>query len=189
MSSVSPTCRAAIYERDRHTCQAVALLGEVCTGELTVHHLVPSEDGGGNEHSNLLTVCRGHHDTIHYMVARPRGVSSAEHARRASRHLAEMRRIGLLREGPGKEQARVAHSPLIPKVPPPTGSTTIATYRSKTLADVYKIRTPKSPVRSRRRRPEPEPMEWTDPGTGQTYVLTPRGARPVDDDEGVALAG
>lgn len=193
MSSVSATCRAAIYERDRHTCQAAALLGKACTGELTVHHLVPSEDGGGNEHSNLLTVCRGHHDTIHFMTPRAHGVQRAVHARQTAEHLARMRAIGLLREpADGARKPKSTVRLFTPKMPPPTALGPVVPYRSKALADVYKVPTPKTAPGKRRRRPAPEPMEWVDPNTGQMYLLTPRGGRPVEVDEageGVALAG
>lgn len=33
--------------------------------DLTVHHLTPAAQGGGNDLENLVVVCREHHDAIH----------------------------------------------------------------------------------------------------------------------------
>ena len=33
-----------------------------CNGDLSVHHVVPLEQGGTNALSNLLALCRAHHE-------------------------------------------------------------------------------------------------------------------------------
>jgi len=52
--------KKAVLKRDRGQCQ-------IC-GErqwLDVHHINPRENGGNDDLSNLATVCRGHHRSLH----------------------------------------------------------------------------------------------------------------------------
>ena len=37
----------------------------VCNGALTAHHVLRRSQGGGNEETNLLCLCRRHHEFVH----------------------------------------------------------------------------------------------------------------------------
>ena len=56
--------------RDGFQCQAhrvgLPVCGETSLGTLTVHHLLPKAQGGGDELDNLLTLCRACHDLLHH---------------------------------------------------------------------------------------------------------------------------
>lgn len=54
-----PATRLAALERDLWTCQNCG--ASVLTAALEVHHVKPLEDDGGNELSNLQTLCRNCH--------------------------------------------------------------------------------------------------------------------------------
>lgn len=59
--------KAAVYERDGHTCQAAALVPDVaCGGPLDPQHVIPRSAwaGGRLVAENVLCVCRRHHDWI-----------------------------------------------------------------------------------------------------------------------------
>lgn len=62
--AVSRATRAFIHARDEGRCQGTLIGGE-CGNKLTIHHLLPREEGGSNRRSNLLLVCRDHHNRIH----------------------------------------------------------------------------------------------------------------------------
>ena len=64
----SPTTRAAIFERDRWSCQAHALgfaLDVPCGGQLQAHHVVLRSQGGAHTVENGLSVCQIHHQHAH----------------------------------------------------------------------------------------------------------------------------
>jgi 5-methylcytosine-specific restriction endonuclease McrA len=51
--------RLAIYLRDRFTCLACCKdLSDADPRDITLDHIKPDSDGGGNEPSNLYTCCR-----------------------------------------------------------------------------------------------------------------------------------
>lgn len=59
--------KAAVYERDGHTCQAAALVPDVaCGGPLDPQHVIPRSAwaGGRLVAANVLCVCRRHHEFI-----------------------------------------------------------------------------------------------------------------------------
>jgi ATP-dependent DNA helicase RecQ len=58
----SPT-RELVLERDQNQCRECGVTPG--RAELDVHHLVPRADGGGNEPSNLVTLCDGCHAARH----------------------------------------------------------------------------------------------------------------------------
>lgn len=57
--------RKQARERDNHCCR-------LCNANenLTVHHITRYRDGGGNELSNLITLCRACHAHIHHLMRR-----------------------------------------------------------------------------------------------------------------------
>lgn len=61
-SSIPPRVRADVLARDRHRCQAP---GCSHTRFLEVHHIKPRSHGGGNNPSNLVTLCAGCHRLHH----------------------------------------------------------------------------------------------------------------------------
>ena len=55
---VNKIIRLAIYLRDRFTCQACGTdLRDAMACCITLDHLEPRSEGGGNEGSNLVTLC------------------------------------------------------------------------------------------------------------------------------------
>lgn len=49
----------AVKKRDRHSCKSCGLkIG------LTVHHIIPREEGGGYHLENLITLCNHCHDEV-----------------------------------------------------------------------------------------------------------------------------
>ena len=53
--------RAEIWKRDNHTC-CRCMLHESRGIGLTVHHLIPRIEGGGENPENLITLCKSCHD-------------------------------------------------------------------------------------------------------------------------------
>lgn len=55
--------RSRIIRRDAYRCRVIE-----CTvkgsGNLTVHHITPRDEGGGDYDANLITLCPKHHDQI-----------------------------------------------------------------------------------------------------------------------------
>ena len=58
--------RRAILERDNFLCQHCGIGGRESDIILEVHHKIPRSLGGGNEPSNLQTLCVTCHDLWHY---------------------------------------------------------------------------------------------------------------------------
>jgi hypothetical protein len=60
--SVPPALRRAVLARDRHRCTVPG-----CTHAtfVDVHHVQPRSEGGGNDASNLSTLCSAHHRATH----------------------------------------------------------------------------------------------------------------------------
>lgn len=55
--------KAACLKRDKNTCQRCE--GKASNGKkLTAHHLTPRAEDGGNELSNLITLCNTCHDYV-----------------------------------------------------------------------------------------------------------------------------
>jgi hypothetical protein len=61
-STITPRLRRQVLARDHHRC---TVPGCRAARNLDVHHIQFRSDGGGNELSNLLTVCSGHHALLH----------------------------------------------------------------------------------------------------------------------------
>lgn len=67
--------RRQMFRRDKYTCQCCGELHALknsfgiylptTDGELDLHHIIPVEEGGGDEPENLITLCRGCHKKIH----------------------------------------------------------------------------------------------------------------------------
>ncbi len=88
---ISPALRDKILARDHHACQiaVVPLFDDVatpvprserrCRGQLEVHHRIRVEDGGNEDETNLITLCKRHHALKHQMM---RTRVRAEHPRR-----------------------------------------------------------------------------------------------------------
>ncbi|EKE06200.1 MAG: hypothetical protein ACD_19C00051G0002 [uncultured bacterium] len=55
--------KAYVLDRDNHTCQHCK--GKSKDSKLEVHHIVFRRDGGSDEASNLITLCKTHHDNLH----------------------------------------------------------------------------------------------------------------------------
>lgn len=55
---IRPEKRWAIYDRDGHRCVYCGISMEEAASGFTLDHLVPTELGGTNESSNLLTACK-----------------------------------------------------------------------------------------------------------------------------------
>ena len=55
--------KAYVLDRDNHTCQHCK--GKSKDSKLEVHHIVFRRDGGSDEASNLITLCKTHHDDLH----------------------------------------------------------------------------------------------------------------------------
>lgn len=74
--------RARVIARDGSRCTVGWLLGGACTETLHVHHLIPREEGGSDEESNLITTCDRHHpqvEAIRREVLRRRGWKRCPH--------------------------------------------------------------------------------------------------------------
>lgn len=58
---------AAAFLRDRWSCHAEKLAGNVaCGGRLDPHHVWPTGQGGPRcDPDNIIACCRAHHDWIH----------------------------------------------------------------------------------------------------------------------------
>jgi len=56
--------RVIILERDEHRCTAIQQNGERCPEKspLVIDHIKNAASGGTDEHSNLQTLCKWHHD-------------------------------------------------------------------------------------------------------------------------------
>ena len=60
------TRRKHVYQRDNHTCQNCGSSGgPQGHAELHAHHVVPKSRGGTHETSNLITLCKECHNTVH----------------------------------------------------------------------------------------------------------------------------
>ncbi|MBT9151635.1 MAG: hypothetical protein DDT40_01831 [candidate division WS2 bacterium] len=55
--------KAYVLDRDNHTCQHCK--GKSKDSKLEVHHVVFRRNGGSDEASNLITLCKTHHDDLH----------------------------------------------------------------------------------------------------------------------------
>jgi 5-methylcytosine-specific restriction endonuclease McrA len=65
--------REAVLARDGYRCAAIEE-GERCTVTdtrlLEVHHVVPLANGGSNDPTNGVTLCRSHHQTVEKEIKR-----------------------------------------------------------------------------------------------------------------------
>ena len=55
--------KAYVLDRDSHTCQNCK--GKSKDSKLEVHHITPRKSNGSDEESNLITLCKTCHDSIH----------------------------------------------------------------------------------------------------------------------------
>lgn len=55
---------AAILDRDYHCCRVCYAAGEICTSDLSVHHITPLVEDFDRrlDDNNLITLCRYHHE-------------------------------------------------------------------------------------------------------------------------------
>ena len=66
--------RKKVYQRDNHKCQHCGRRGgSYGDSELHAHHIVPLNKGGSDDLSNLTTLCKGCHDSIHTSAMAPSG--------------------------------------------------------------------------------------------------------------------
>ncbi len=77
---IPPPLRAAILQRDHHQCQiaTVPLFADMtaplpqgerrCRGALEIHYRIRVEDGGTEDETNLITLCKRHHALKHQMM-------------------------------------------------------------------------------------------------------------------------
>ncbi len=56
--------RAMVLDRDQHTCQLCG--GKHKDSRLEVHHIIFRENGGSDEHTNLVTLCHTCHCALHH---------------------------------------------------------------------------------------------------------------------------
>jgi 5-methylcytosine-specific restriction endonuclease McrA len=67
-ATIPPRRRRQVLSRDRHRCRRP---GCTSTRFLEVHHLVPRENGGGNDPENLITLCAACHQLLHENAGPP----------------------------------------------------------------------------------------------------------------------
>lgn len=96
MSTTWADIREDVLRRDGERCTVGWLLGGACHETLDVDHLIPREDGGTDDLSNLITVCHAHHpmrEAIRREVLRRRGWRRCphEHRSREAREMCERR--------------------------------------------------------------------------------------------------
>lgn len=92
--------KAYVLDRDNHTCQHCK--GKSKDDKLEVHHIVFKRDGGSDEASNLITLCKTHHDDLHSGNITLKGGKTKGHLR----HATQMNsiRVQLLRTLPFAEE-------------------------------------------------------------------------------------
>lgn len=92
--------KAYVLDRDNHTC--VHCKGKSKDSKLEVHHIVFRRDGGSDEASNLITLCKTHHDDLHSGNITLKGGKTKGHLR----HATQMNsiRVQLLRSLPFAEE-------------------------------------------------------------------------------------
>ena len=153
-----------MFARDGHVCQGTLIGGGACGGVLTIHHLVPREDGGSNHRSNLLSVCRRHHDRIHLRHYREAALAfdllrevEVHKSRQLAVKLTEEQcvKFGLPWGVPGAKRRR---------------NKLISSGRVKLPEEFY--------VRPKNARPEPPPASPPPPWPLVPAVLPPTGLRP-----------
>lgn len=61
--------RHSVFQRDQGRCTFKDQQGRRCENQtwLHIHHIVPVTHGGGNEPTNLTTLCSSHHDLAHQL--------------------------------------------------------------------------------------------------------------------------
>jgi len=58
--------RKTVYQRDNHTCQNCGAQGEKHSQvEIHAHHIVPKARGGSHKTTNLISLCKECHNTVH----------------------------------------------------------------------------------------------------------------------------
>mgnify|MGYP006281058721 CR=1 FL=1 len=67
--------RNEVLRRDEHTCQNC---GQSTNVELEVHHIVPKSKGGTHKMSNLRTLCKDCHSSIHTSQEAPTSTAQSE---------------------------------------------------------------------------------------------------------------
>lgn len=55
-----------VKKRDNYHCNNCNYKGSKGDGKMNAHHIVPLEDGGSKNMSNIITLCDECHNTIHY---------------------------------------------------------------------------------------------------------------------------
>ena len=92
--------KAYVLDRDNHTCQHCK--GKSKDSKLEVHHIVFRRNGGSDEASNLITLCKTHHDDLHSGNIALKGGKTKGHIK----HATQMNsiRVQLLRLLPSAEE-------------------------------------------------------------------------------------
>lgn len=92
--------KAYVLDRDNHTCQHCK--GKSKDSKLEVHHIVFRRNGGSDEASNLITLCKTHHDDLHSGNIALKGGKTKGHLK----HATQMNsiRVQLLRLLPSAEE-------------------------------------------------------------------------------------
>ncbi|MDR3588013.1 MAG: RNA-guided endonuclease IscB [Desulfosporosinus sp.] len=92
--------KAYVLDRDNHTCQYCK--GKSKDRKLEVHHIIFRRDGGSDEASNLITLCKTHHDDLHIGNITLKGGKTKGHLK----HATQMNsiRVQLLRSLPFVEE-------------------------------------------------------------------------------------
>lgn len=74
--------KAYVLDRDNHTCQHCK--GKSKDSKLEVHHIVFRRNGGSDEASNLITLCKRHHDDLHSGKITLKGGKTKGHLKHAT---------------------------------------------------------------------------------------------------------
>ena len=75
--------KAYVLDRDNHTCQYCK--GKSKDSKLEVHHIVFRRDGGSDEATNLITLCKTHYEDLHSGNITFKGGKTKGHLRHATR--------------------------------------------------------------------------------------------------------
>lgn len=62
--------RKEVFDRDEGVCQESGVRGKCGRPGVDVHHVIPLSRGGTTTKSNLITVCKEHHEAKHHHMRR-----------------------------------------------------------------------------------------------------------------------
>jgi HNH endonuclease len=133
-TSVSLEVRRAVFERDGYQC---TMPGCTMRKMLDPHHIVFRSHGGGDEPSNLTTLCRVHHGLVHRGICRIRRSESGELV---------FERPPLFSERPAVA-APAPESESESEHPPEDVADDSEDWRERTVADIFDDAPPPAPSR------------------------------------------